>query len=94
MTDRLNDASSLVRHQWLEEAIAELRPRFAGVGYTVLWRAVPTRGTPAFALSNIHGVGCASAPIKRIGDRIASDVNRAGLVGTLDRPQMARGTFV
>jgi hypothetical protein len=33
---RLNgDASSAVRHQWLEQAVAELRPRFAGAGYTV-----------------------------------------------------------
>ena len=32
---RLNDASSLVRHQWLEQAVAELRPRFADAGYTV-----------------------------------------------------------
>lgn len=33
--NRLNDASSAVRHQWLEQAVAELRPRFADRGYTV-----------------------------------------------------------
>jgi SprT-like family len=31
----LNDASSLIRHQWLEAATAELRLRFTSVGYTV-----------------------------------------------------------
>jgi hypothetical protein len=31
----LNDASSLVRHQWLEPAVAELRPRFGDAGYVV-----------------------------------------------------------
>jgi hypothetical protein len=37
MMNRLNatDASSAVRHQWLEAAVAELRSRFTGVGYTV-----------------------------------------------------------
>jgi hypothetical protein len=35
MEDRLNDASSLIRHQWLEQAVAELRPRFDAVGYQV-----------------------------------------------------------
>jgi hypothetical protein len=33
MSECLNDASSLVHHQWLEQAVAELRPRFAGAGY-------------------------------------------------------------
>jgi hypothetical protein len=31
----LNDASSLVRHEWLEAAIRLLRPRFGAAGYTV-----------------------------------------------------------
>jgi hypothetical protein len=31
----LNDTSSLVRHQWLEQAVAELRPRFSSAGYQV-----------------------------------------------------------
>ena len=35
MSESLNDASSLVRHQWLEQAVAELRPRFAAAGYEV-----------------------------------------------------------
>jgi hypothetical protein len=34
-TGHLNDASSLVRHQWLEEVVTELRPRFDDAGYTV-----------------------------------------------------------
>ena len=29
------DASSLVRHEWLEAAVRLLRPRFTGAGYTV-----------------------------------------------------------
>jgi hypothetical protein len=33
--DCLNHASSAVRHQWLEAAVAELRPRFADAGYVV-----------------------------------------------------------
>jgi hypothetical protein len=35
--ERLNtaDTSSLVRQQWLEQVVAELRPRFTDVGYTV-----------------------------------------------------------
>jgi hypothetical protein len=31
----LNEASSAVRHHWLELAVAELRPRFADAGYQV-----------------------------------------------------------
>ena len=31
----LNDATSIIRHAWLESAVAELRPRFADRGYTV-----------------------------------------------------------
>lgn len=33
--ERLNAASSSARHQWLEQAVAELRPRFATAGYRV-----------------------------------------------------------
>jgi hypothetical protein len=31
----LNDASSLVRHEWLEAAVRLLRPRFDAAGYQV-----------------------------------------------------------
>jgi hypothetical protein len=32
---RLNAASSSARHQWLEQAVTELRPRFTAAGYQV-----------------------------------------------------------
>ena len=63
----LNDASSLVRHEWLEAAVRLLRPRFDAAGYQVPDNVRVSIGFPKYTAYR-HCIGqCWSDSTSSIG---------------------------